>query len=358
LSRIAIFSPDPLAAISGNNTTLRRLAGGLRTLGHQVTEAQVPPEAKGLEEEDLSRCDVFHALHAFKTGVAVRSASQRLGTPYVVSITGTDLHEDLCLPERRQLVLSVLQDARAILASSLEAEAMVRKHHAVSTPWVLVPKGVEAPPDAGASPPAEDQGPILFLHVAGWRPVKNNHFPLEPLSRLSGEIPRVRLRFAGPVLDVGYHQAWREVAWRYPFAEDLGEVEPALMGELYRRAAVVLNTSHSEGGSNAVLEAMAAGRTVLAADVPGNQAFLRFDARDWESSTGVLYNTASLAGEGAARRLHDADDFYSKARRLAIEPEIRSRIGQNARAAVFRSHSLRHELEGVLEAYRLAGLNA
>jgi glycosyltransferase involved in cell wall biosynthesis len=358
VSRIAIFSPDPLSAISGNNTTLRRLARGLRGLGHEVSELQVTPE--GSAPGDLSGFDVFHALHAFKTGAPIRLAARRLGAPYVVSVTGTDVHEDLRLPEHGHVVLSVLRDARAILANSLEAEALVRKH-GVSTPWVLVPKGVEGEIEdpAPAEPPLSPEGkdPIIFLHVAGWREVKNNIFPLEPLSRLARETPGIRLRFAGPVLDRRYHEAWLEAAGRFPFAEDLGAVEAGLMSRLYRSAAVVLNTSHSEGGSNAVLEAMAAGRTVLASGVPGNQALLSFDEGRWESSTGVLYRSAALPGEGPVRRLHDADDFYSKARRLALEPDLRSKIGQNARQAILRSHSPRQELEKVLEAYRLAGLD-
>src|SRR5262249_39059338 len=129
-----------------------------------------------------------------------------------------------------------------------------------------------------------------------------------------------------------------------------------LLGEMYGAASVVLNTSHSEGSPNAVLEAMAAGKAVLASDVPGNRALVPFNEDDWETSTGVLYATSPLPGDGPIRSLHDAEDFYAKARRLALDPEIRRALGSRAREHVLEAHSPERELERVLEAYRLAGV--
>ncbi|MBI4605483.1 MAG: glycosyltransferase family 4 protein [Planctomycetes bacterium] len=382
MTRIALVSPAPLSAASGNVTTLRRIARGLRAAGLEVLEigegGQLGEGLAALERgaglERLRGASLVHAFHAFKTGPAAREAARRLGVPYAVSITGTDLSDDLRRPERRDAVLSVLRDAGAVLCSSLEARGAVLAALGGAARCVVVPKGVEAPEAAPPCEPlsaepfsgepwraepcrAEPSCPeVRFLLVAGWREVKNNLFPLEPLARLAAEVPGLRLRFVGPVLDPGYHGRWLEARGRYPFAEEAGPVPPERMDEEYRRADVVLNASHSEGGSNAVLEAMARSRPVLASSVPGNRAFLQHHEAAWELSTGVLYRAAPLAGAGPDRREHDGEDFYVKALRLALEPELRRRIGRNAREHVLREHSPRREIEGVLEAYRLAGV--
>ncbi|HVR75008.1 MAG TPA: glycosyltransferase [Planctomycetota bacterium] len=357
MSRIAIFSSSKPDAVSGNNATLRRIARGLRGEGHGVTEVHVKAGAPLTREEvaALRGHDILHALHAWKTGVAVRQASLETGIPYVVSITGTDVYQDLTLPGRREAVLEVLAGARAGLTSTSDVGALSREA-VVPVAWVHVPKGVDLPPEEEISAPRRAGDSVLFLHVGGWRDVKNNLFPLEPLRRLARELPGMRLRFLGPVLDPLYHARWLAGRERWPFAEHAGIVPPSLMAAELRGADVILNTSHAEGGANSVLEAMAAGRAVLASDIPGNLAFIRHDEARWEESTGVLYRAAPAGGCGPVRTAGDAEDFLRKARRLALETELRLQIGRNARRAVIEEHAPEHEIAAVLDAYRLAGL--
>jgi glycosyltransferase involved in cell wall biosynthesis len=330
-----------------------RIARGLRQRGIDVLEASVTPSGALEDGGPIERVDLVHALHAWKAGRLAGEAARLLGVPYVVSLTGTDIQEDIERPDRRDAVLRVLGGAAALLGTIGEAEEILGKNGIV-TPFVLAVKGVEATvPAAGAAGAAP-----VFLLPGGWREVKNQIFTLEPLALLAAEVPGLRLRFAGPVLEAAYHDLWTERRERFPFAEDAGAIEPGRMAAEYAAAAVVLNTSHSEGGSNAVLEAMAAGRAVLASDMPGNRTFIEFRPGDWEGSTGVLYRAPSLAAPGPARRAHDAEDFFLKARRLALEPALRERIGRNARERVLAEHSPEREIEGVLAAYRIAGVRA
>ncbi len=56
----------------------------------------------------------------------------------------------------------------------------------------------------------------------------------------------------------------------HPWAQHVGPVPHAAMPALLAAADIVLNCSSSEGGmANAVIEALAVGRAVLAADIPG-----------------------------------------------------------------------------------------
>lgn len=358
MSRIALFAPQDLDRISGNNTTRRRLAHGLRQAGHEVAEIAIANARDELER--LRSFELLHALHALRTGVQVRAMAGALGIPYVVSITGTDINADPESTDQRQLLPAVLVDAAAVLCASRETAERLRREIPLRAHYVHVPKGVDLPPLSPllttANPAVSEQEGPCFLQVAGWRNVKNNFFALAPLERLSREFPGLRLRFAGPVIEPAIHQQWlrgrAQGYWR--FGEDAGEIPPRAMAQEYAAATVVLNTSHAEGGANAVLEAMAAGRVVLASDIEGNRATVHFRDDDWEGSTGILYRTHPAAD--GTRREHDAEDFYHKARRLVAEPELRAAIARNARAHIKEHHSPEGEIGAVLSAYRLAGL--
>jgi glycosyltransferase involved in cell wall biosynthesis len=280
----------------------------------------------------------------------VQAAARARGIPYVATLTGTDVHQDLASPRHAAAVRSVLLGAAALLASSERLADLVIERLGLPVPVAVVPTAVEDP--AGWRRPApEADGRVLFLQVGGWREVKNNLFPLGPLATLAAQLPGLRLRYLGPVREEAYHARWRDVAPDVPFAEDGGVVDPGGMPAAYAEAAALLNTSHSEGASNAMLEAMAAARAVLASDVPGNAELLSFDPDRWEESTGVLYRvTAGPDG----RPVHDPADFLAKARRLALDPALRRRIGENAHRAVLAAHTPDLELDGVLSSYRLA----
>jgi glycosyltransferase involved in cell wall biosynthesis len=72
------------------------------------------------------------------------------------------------------------------------------------------------------------------------------------------------------------------------------------MVSVYEAADIVLNTSEHEGGmANSLLEAMALGRPVLAADVTGNRSLVQ------DGVNGLLFKDASEMAEKAAMLLTD-----------------------------------------------------
>ena len=107
-----------------------------------------------------------------------------------------------------------------------------------------------------------------------------------------------------------------------------GGGRPALL----EAADIVLNCSLSEGGmANAVLEAFAFGRAVLASDVPGNRSLVE------DGVTGLLFHSETELERGVER--------------LATDPALRRRLGDAGRWLVESRFPPARETEGYLEVY-------
>ena len=174
---------------------------------------------------------------------------------------------------------------------------------------------------------------VLFALPAGIRPVKAPRRPLAVFDRVVAAEPRVRLLYAGPVLDAVEGRALAAALETRPWARHVGAVPHAEMPSLLSQVDVVLNCSISEGGmSNAILEAMALGRAVLVADIPGNASLVRHE-RD-------------------GLRFGSDEELETAAVRLARDGALRARLGAAARARVEREFPPAGEIDGYLAVYR------
>ena len=177
-----------------------------------------------------------------------------------------------------------------------------------------------------------ERGGYLEASPAGIRAVKRPGLPLTALEGLARRRPAARLWYAGPVLDPAEgSQLLAGLATR-PWARYLGAVPHAAMPALLAAADIVLNCSLSEGGmANAVLEALALGRAVLASDIPGNRSLIEPDV------TGLLWDSEAELAEGAER--------------LAADPALRGRLGEAGRRLVAERFTPTAEAEVYLAVY-------
>ena len=351
--RALLVTAEPAGLVSGNNTTIERFERRLRAHGLDVLLLRLPshPDAAArLRAARAFRPDVVHALHARHAGPEAVALARALDRPLVVTSGGTDLDQDAFDPVRGEVVRATLDAARVLLVTHPAAEATAR---AMGLSLVVrrVPKGAEPPPPA--PPPDKARfgaraDEVLFVLPAGVRPVKHNRFPIAPLARLRAEGLPVRLLFAGPARDDAYAAALRDDLASAPFASWPGTFTGADRELLYASADVVLNVSHSEGGANAVLEAMVRGACLLASSIPGNTVFLTPTATAPEA--GRVYRAAPTDDPG--RRDHDADDFLRHARDLATAPALRAALSAAARARARDEHDPAAEVEGILAGYR------
>lgn len=330
--RIALITPFYRADTCGNAVTVHRIEHHLRQLDCTLDIFGLDSISAGAAAAKIiaGGYDLCHAFHAHESGVVARMAAERGGTPYLITLTGSDIYM-ACLDSRREATLAALAgSARIVAFHGSIAERMAREFPTLADKFTVIPQGVPLPAAKNIAPPAE---PFNFLLPAGLRPVKDVLFSLGPLSKLATEEPGLRLVVAGPVLDKEYAAHVIDKLQTYPFASYMGVVKHQEMGQLYQQASIVLNTSLSEGGmANSLLEAMSWNRPVLAAEIEGNRSLVTHGVN------GMLYR--------------DSSDFLTQARQLATDSALRKRLTNRAWKMLVEKHAPEQEAANYLELYQ------
>lgn len=333
--RIALITPYYRDSVRGNSVTVRRV---LEHLAKQGCEPELFPLDEYAEDDVVSRIsdgrfDLCHAFHAYVGGRAAYRVWQRSRLPYLITLTGSDVYEAL-LDERRSTVFAALDSAAAVAAfHGIVGAQLIAYLPELAGRIVVIPQGVNLPPAAIISQEIEGRGDFTFLLPAGIRSVKNPGAPFAPLATLYERYPEIRLHLVGPVLDKQFAAHLFDRMADYPFVEYRGVIDHDDMGRLYRMADVVLNTSLFEGGmANALLEAMAWGKAVLAADIEGNRSLVT------DGVTGLLYR--------------DEADFVAKAEQLLNSEQLRRQLGSTARRVVELGNRPEKEAEAYLHLYQ------
>jgi glycosyltransferase involved in cell wall biosynthesis len=318
--RILIVSPFPRAAARGNSVAASRLARGFGARGHEVTVVDAvgrwAAEPSRLAEAvwAASAADVALILHAAHGAEVARMLTDR-GTPYAVSLRGTDANEMLTDLERGPAVRATLAGARriAVFHSAMRAQLVEREPELAGRVRV-VSNGASLPVSdfdyrarLGLSPEV-----FVFVSLAGLREVKRPLFPVEQLGPLVPEFPHLVFVRAGPALETPLSEALRVLVAAHPWVHDAGEIPHDTVDSFLRMGDVFVSASRSEGMPHAVREAMLTGRTLLLSDIHGHRAMAE--------------------PERQALFFDDAASFRAAARRLLRDDRLRQRLGAAARA--------------------------
>jgi glycosyltransferase involved in cell wall biosynthesis len=330
--RIALITPYYQLSTVGNAVTVRRIGRELQKQG--CTVAVFSLEGGGAEalvrQIRLFSPDMVHAFHAVRCGEAARLAALENRVPYIITLTGTDMYQPAGEAAADKRSSSLCEAAALVFFSEAVKNSFLRTQPHLAVPTAVIPQGVYLPESPGIEPP--DATGLTFLLPAGIRAVKNILFPVAPLAELLRRYPQTKLILAGAVIEPAYAVKLQAVVAANPFTRWLGEISQEMMPELYASAHVVLNSSLSEGGmANSLLEGMAYGRALLAADIEGNRSLVR------SGENGFLYS--------------DAADFSRKAETLSRDRELRRRMAAAGREYVSRHCSPALEAGRYLELY-------
>ena len=338
-ARVAILTPFASPSVRGNAITAERIARGLRQRGVElrVWDLSVVPETAVEHQVRQFGPAVVHAFHALRTGPAALRLARHADVPLLVTVTGTDVNQDLLDPDSAGVVRRVLEGAAAIsVFDESMATAIIEALPEAAARLVVVPQSVDfEPAPAGHWPPAaalqRAPGPIL-LFPAGIRSVKRPLLPIEPLEHLRPEYPDLELIYVGPILDPATGETLLRTVASTPGARHLGAGPHNRMPALLELSDVVLNCSLSEGGmANSVLEALSLARAVLASDIPGNRSLIE------DGITGLLFGTP--------------EELTAKVDRLLKDPDLRARLGEAGRERVSARFGPDRETDGYVAAY-------
>jgi glycosyltransferase involved in cell wall biosynthesis len=336
---VAVLAPFAFPAVRGNAVTVQRIVAGLRERAVSIAlwDVSTTSDAVLADEVERTRPRLVHAFHALRTGPAALRLARRLEVPLVVTLTGTDANHELLDAENAPHVRRVLEGAAVVTAF----DASIVEHVAAILPdlrarLVVVPQAVRFEAGGMFDLNARWRLPsdrVLFVVAGGIRPVKAPRAALPAFDRVVLAEPRVRLLYAGPVLDAAEGVALAAALARRPWARHIGMVPHTEMPSLLGQTDVVLNSSISEGGmANSILEGMAFGRPVLVSDIPGNRGLVEHGVN------GLRFTTD--------------DEIVAAALSLARDGALRARLGASGRARVEREFSPAREIDGYLTVYR------
>lgn len=256
---IQILTPAPPGSRAGNRATAERWATLLRNAGHRVSVIT------GLSSED---CDVFIALHAWRSHEAIREF-RRINpqVPVITVLTGTDIYHHQ------------FEYSEDTLNSMALADVLIGLHHRVADdiPEAYHPKLMTVLQSARLITPSRTDDQYFNVCVIGHLRDEKDSLRAALACHYLPENSRIRVYNAGkPHSEHWQRQAETEQA-RNPRFQWLGELDKPATDALMARSRVMVISSVMEGGANVVSEACRAGLPILASDIPGNRGLLGND---------------------------------------------------------------------------------
>ena len=287
------------------------------------------------------RIAIVHA-YGFYGNVFALPAAWLAGAPVLI---GSIRDDGVCLTPRQRAVQRVI----CRLADTIVTNAEGIKRGLVAEGWnadriTVIPNGIDTErfvnPGVRSSLRADlgiPEGAPIVAMTARLTKFKGAHFFIPAVARLRDRYPEARFVIVGPgemprgdartsadpyVAGLGQQVQALGLQDRLIFAGGRTDV-PALLQDV----AVAVQPSISEGMSNAVLEAMASGRAVVATDV-GGMSDLVIDG-----TTGLLVPPADVGALAAAID------------RLLGDPALRARLGAEASRVVLGEYSIARMIE-------------
>jgi glycosyltransferase involved in cell wall biosynthesis len=298
-----------------------------------------------VEEHQREPFDLIHAYFLPMAGFVGTYAGKYLGIPSVVSIRGNDIERAAFDPSKFSHVMYALQNANAVTTN---ASVLAKKAKAfVDREIHVIPNGIDTerfkPMERNdvlaETLGVEGQRSKVIGFVGELREKKGLATLLTGYAQIAKTMP-VSLLIVGEVREGEDKKYFEEFKSNNPQLSITvtGHVPHKDLPAYYSLMDVFAHPSLRDGMPNAVLEAMACGKTVLATPVGGVLDIIE------DGVNGIFVN------------VNDARDLAEKTAEAVNQPEKREAIGGSAREAVLGQFTLEKELQANLTIYQSLGV--
>ncbi len=312
------------------------------------------------EEHQREPFDLLHAYFLPMAGFVAAYAGKYLNIPSVVSIRGNDIERAAFDPSKFSHVMYALQNASAVTTNASELAKKAKAF--IDRDVVLIPNGIDV---ECFKPMERNEGLAEALGLGGGNGDslrEASHWKVESGNPVIGFVGELREKKGLATLLDAYAQINKKqpasllVVGEVREGEDkklfddfritnpqlpitiTGQIPHKDLPAYYSLMDVFVHPSLRDGMPNAVLEAMACGKTVIATPVGGVKDVIV------DGVNGLLVN------------VHDAEGLAEKMAEALSLPEKRESIGRAARGAVVNQFTLEKELQANLKIYQSLGV--
>ncbi len=308
-----------------------------------------------VDEHKHEPFDLLHAYFLPMAGFVAAYAGKYLNIPSVVSIRGNDIERAAFDPSKFSHVMFALQNASAVTTNASELAKKAKAF--IDREIFLIPNGIDT---EFFKPMGRNEGLAEALGLGGgkkkeersgeWKVESGNPVigfvgelrEKKGLATLLSAYAQINNKQPASLLIVGDVREGEDKKWFDEFMQSNPNLKIIVTGYIshndlpayYSLMDVFVHPSRRDGMPNAVLEAMACGKTVIATPVGGVKDVVV------DGVNGLLVNVSDV--EGLAEKVAEA----------LSQPEKRESIGRAAREAVLSRFTLEKELQSNLDVYQ------
>ncbi len=312
-----------------------------------------------VDEHKREPFDLLHAYFLPMAGFVAAYAGKYLNIPSVVSIRGNDIERAAFDPSKFSHVMYALQNASAVTTNASELAKKAKAF--VDRDIFLIPNGIDT---ECFKPMERNEGLAEALGMGAGKKKEERSGELNvesgnPVIGFVGELrekkglatflsayAQINKKQPASLLIVGEVREGEDKKWFDEFLQSNPNLKIIVTGYIshndlpayYSLMDVFVHPSLRDGMPNAVLEAMACGKTVIATPVGGVKDVIV------DEVNGLLVN------------VNDAEGLAEKVAEALSQPEKRESIGRAARDAVLGQFTLEKELQANLKIYESLGV--
>ena len=309
---------------------------GLTTAGLFLYRRALP-FIRALHQRD--KIDVIHAHAALPCGHAARLLAERLRIPFVVTIHGLDVFNACFEPETRaaehraKLSSETYRRAASVICISRVIQSALKDGMQRSVSSRVVYNGTDPQIFVPEENPGPDRAPSILM-VGNLLRGKGHEVVLKAMARVAPQFPSLRCNMIGEGLD---QARFADLARALGISERvsfLGRQDRFAVAEAMRECTIFALPSRFEGLGCAYLEAMACAKPVIACEGQGIGEIIQHGHNGW------------LIPVDGAPEMTDA------LRQLLGSPDLRTRLGANARQTILNGLTLSDQARRLGDLYR------